>query len=131
MNILTLPTDSEERKRVPMVSGLLAYFPAALAGVARVSYEGNKKHNGNAPLQHSRWLSSDHDDCVLRHLVDVMDLLSAFGRSVDGVTERQILTEVSCLAWRALAMSQELHEAFGNAPLAPAARNKPDCEDAE
>jgi len=35
--------------------------------------------------------------------------------------ERQILAEASSLAWRALALSQELHERFG-APLAPGAK---------
>lgn len=122
----TLPTDSQERKKVPMASGLLAYFPAALAGVARVSYEGNRKHNGDAPLQHSRWLSGDHEDCILRHLTDVMGLIAAFSRNEEGVTEDQILTEVSCLAWRALALSQEMHEGFSGAPLAPAAKMWPE-----
>lgn len=123
---LTLPTDSQERKRIPMAAGLLAFFPAALAGVARASYEGNLKHTGSTSLQDFRWLSADHEDCIIRHLTDVMDLVSAFSKNVEGVTEQQILDEVSFLAWRALALSQEMHEAFGGAPLAPAAKMQPD-----
>ena len=119
-----LPTDSEERKSYPMYSGLIAYFPAALAGVSKISYEGNKKHNGDSPLQHSRWMSMDHPDCVVRHLHDTYELLAAFSRGED-IDSQKILTEVSCLAWRTLAMSQELHEKLGGAPLAPGARLEP------
>lgn len=133
MSNLTLPTDSKERKFVPMASGLLAYFPAALAGVAKISYQGNQKHNPGMPMQHSRWLSTDHEDCVLRHLLDTMELINAYskdGEYGDGVappiTEEQILTEVSSLAWRALALSQELHERLAGSPLAPAAKLQPE-----
>jgi hypothetical protein len=42
---LTLPTDSTERKNIPIVSGCLDYAPAALAGMARWSKVGNDKHN--------------------------------------------------------------------------------------
>ena len=40
-----LPEDSAARKEYPLLRGLLDYFPAALAAVAKHSYEGNKKHN--------------------------------------------------------------------------------------
>lgn len=125
----TLPTDSEARKGVPLVSGCLDYFPAALAGVARISKAGNDKHNPGQPLHHARGKSTDHADCIVRHLVDVQGLLADLDRAgeyllKDGILDeyqRNILTEVSALAWRALALSQELHERFG-APLAPGAR---------
>ena len=123
--ITALPVDSEERKSYPMSSGLLSYFPAALAGVSKISYEGNKKHNGDGPLQHSRWMSMDHSDCVIRHLLDMQELMAALSRGKD-VDPQKILTEVSCLAWRALALSQALHELLGGAPLAPAAKISPD-----
>ena len=32
-----LPTDSEERKEIPIFSGVLNYFPLAIAAVARIS----------------------------------------------------------------------------------------------
>ncbi len=129
----TLPTESEHRKEYPLYSGCLAYFPAALAGVARHSKEGNDKHNPGQPLHHSRGKSGDHADCIMRHLVDLGDLLAHHqSYLVMAATDKQpagyvrykqqdILDEVSALAWRALALSQELHERFG-APLAPSAR---------
>jgi hypothetical protein len=117
---LTLPTDSSERKNYPMLSGCLNYFPAALAGVSRISKQGNDKHNPGQPLHHARGKSTDHGDCIIRHLTDTEDLIARQIRQGD-VSSEQILTEVSSLAWRALAYSQELHEKFGS-PLAPGAR---------
>lgn len=118
--LTTLPTDSAERKEYPMLSGCLKYFPAALAGIARISKLGNDKHNPGQPLHHARGKSTDHGDCIIRHLTDTEDLLAAQARGAL-VTQEQILTEVNQLAWRVLAYSQELHEKFGS-PLAPGAR---------
>lgn len=61
--------DSAGRKQFPLFSGLLAYFPDALADVARISYIGNDKHNPGEPLHWSRPKSNDHMDCAARHLV--------------------------------------------------------------
>lgn len=117
----TLPTDSAERKEYPLMSGCLNYFPAALAGVSRISKLGNDKHNPGQPLHHARGKSSDHGDCIIRHLMDLQDLLVADKRSaLTPVGIQAALDEASSLAWRALALSQELHERFG-APLAPGA----------
>lgn len=124
MSKLTLPTDSQARKEIPLVSGCLNYFPAALAGVARVSQAGNDKHNPGEPLHHARGKSMDHADCVLRHLMDLQDLLASADRNSSPLTpfgQEQILAEASSLCWRTLALSQELHERFG-APLAPGAK---------
>lgn len=118
---LTLPTDSQERKEYPMLAGCLKYFPAALAGVAKISKLGNDKHNPGEPLHHARGKSSDHGDCILRHLTDTEDLLAAYNRGDMAASVEQVLIEASQLAWRALAYSQELHEKFG-APLAPGAK---------
>lgn len=118
---LTLPTDSKERKNYPLMSGCLNYFPAALAGIAHISKVGNDKHNPGESLYHDRKKSVDHGDCILRHLIDSEDLLSAYKRGHQSVTKDMILTEVRQLTWRALAYSQQIHEQFG-APLAPAAK---------
>lgn len=112
----TLPTDSAERKEVPLHRGLFRYFPAALAGVARISKAGNDKHNAGQEMHHARGKSSDHGDCLLRHLTDLDELLAEPEPRLE-----KLLEEASCLAWRALAWSQELHERFG-APLAPGAK---------
>ena len=119
---MTLQTDSTERKGYPLFSGVLRYFPAALAGVARVSKLGNDKHNPGQDLFHARDKSTDHGDCIFRHMMDVQDLLSRIDKKDTTVSTQQLLDEVSSVAWRTLAFSQELHEKFG-APTAPAAKN--------
>jgi hypothetical protein len=119
--MLTLPTNSNERKDYPILSGCVKYFPAALAGVARISKLGNDKHNPGQALHHDRNKSMDHGDCIIRHLIDTEDLVAALGRGDSSVSKEMILLEASQLAWRALAYSQELQERFG-APLAPAAK---------
>lgn len=125
---LSLPTDSAERKDIPMYSGLIKYFPAALAGVARHSKLGNDKHNPGEPLHHARGKSADHEDCIVRHLVDLADLRAMGDRfaanglplTSDGYRSA-MLTEANALCWRALALSQQLHEDHGS-PLAPGAK---------
>lgn len=106
----TLPTGSAERKSVPLCSGVIDYFPAALAAVARVSRYGNDKHNPGQPMHHARGKSTDHADCIARHLVD--------RGKIDPDTGESHTAE---MAWRALALLQEEEEARG-APLARGAR---------
>jgi hypothetical protein len=118
---MTLPTDSAERKNYPLFRGCLRYFPAALAGVAHISKLGNDKHNPGEDIHHARGKSTDHGDCIIRHLTDVEDLLAALNRGDDKVTKEDVLLEVNQMAWRVLAFSQELHEKFGS-PLAPGAK---------
>ena len=133
---MTLPTDSAERKRHPLFSGVLKYAPAALAGVAKISIDGNDKHNPGQPLHHARGKSTDHPDCVLRHAADVADIEAHIKRNFDNDPEvwyksedaQALLTEVSQLAWRALMWSQELHERYGGAPLAPGAVEPSDAD---
>lgn len=121
---LTLPLDSDARKEYSIGRGCVAYFPAAVAGVARHSFKAGAKHTKGV-LVHKRWLSGDHDDCIERHLMDLRDMLAGIerhGAEPNGPVVEALLTEVNALSWRALALSQELHEKFGGAPLAPAAR---------
>lgn len=105
-----LPLDSGKRKEFPLFSGLLAYFPAALAQVSNHSFIGNEKHNPGKPLQHARGKSTDHLDCVLRHIVDSRE-----------VTGSKRVEELRAAAWRVLAELQEELERQGVAPAAPAA----------
>lgn len=123
----TLPKDSAERKEYPLSEGCLAYFPAALAGVARTSKISNEKHNPGMPMHWSRDKSSDHADCIVRHLMDVNDLLAEVLRGRPDNRRAYtdaLLHEVNQLAWRALAFSQELHEAHAPrlVPHSPASR---------
>jgi hypothetical protein len=126
----TLPLDSAGRKEVPLASGPLRYFPAALAGVARVCKVGNDKHNGvGTPLRHSRGKSMDHEDCILRHMVDLEEndgyeyVLGPDGevlRDEAGVPLKG-MPQAFYVAWRALALAQEWAEKHLGAPPAPAA----------
>lgn len=138
----TLPDESKLRYHYPIASGCVAYFPAALAGVAKHSYIGGAKYNDGA-LVHLRYISTQHFDCVQRHLFDLQDLLAARERGETHVhtlvydfeekkeimrelpIEEAILIECNALSWRSLAISQELHEKLGKKPLAPAARLSP------
>jgi len=79
--LVLMPSDSEERKRVPLFSGLLRYFPNALVAVARRSQEGNDQHHPGTELHWDKAKSSDSADALLRHLVE---------------------GELDALAWRAL-----------------------------
>lgn len=121
MSLLTLTTDSDARKRIPLIGGLWGYFPAALVGVAKHSFKSNEKHNPGQPLHWSFDKSNDHAECCGRHLVDLHELRAAIDREPD-LGERikligQLLDEANAHAWRALALSQTLHMEFDGAPL--------------
>jgi hypothetical protein len=97
-----LPGDSAARKEVPMASGLLDYFPDALAEVARVSFLGSEKHNPGEPTHWARGKSMDHADCIIRHLTE------RGSRDPAGVRHS------AQMAWRALALlQQELEDELG------------------
>lgn len=104
-----LPTDSAARKTIPIATGVLDYFPAALAAIAELSRIGNDKHNPGEPLHWARGKSSDHADCIMRHLAE------------RGTVDTDGLSHSVKVAWRALALLQEELEAKG-APLARGAR---------
>jgi hypothetical protein len=93
LSILT----SAERKEYPICTGVLDYFPDALAMVAHVSYKGNQKHNPGQPLHWARGKSQDHADCVVRHYIER-----------DRVEDDMI--HLANAAWRCLADLQEYLE---------------------
>lgn len=95
----SLPGEAGERKAVPITTGVLDYFPLAVAEVARLSKIGNDQHNPGQPLHWARGRSADHADCLVRHLLQRGELDS------DGVTH------TAKVAWRALALLQEELEA--------------------
>lgn len=100
-----LPEDGAERKLYPVATGVVDYFPDALAAVAVISHAGNEKHNPGEPLHWARGKSMDHADCIMRHLIQ------RGGRDQDGNRHS------AQLAWRALALlQQELEAELGLAP---------------
>ena len=91
--------DAATRKAAPITSGVLDYFPDALLEVARVSKAGNDQHNPGQPLHWARGKSTDHADCITRHLLD------------RGTLDTDGMRHTAKVAWRALALLQtELEE---------------------
>jgi hypothetical protein len=99
---LGLPADATARKATPIFSGVLKYFPDALAAVAELSRIGNDQHNPGEPLHWARSKSGDELDALTRHLLDAGTI------DTDGVRHS---TKV---AWRALAnLQKEIELAAG------------------
>lgn len=83
-----------ERKRYPLATGLLDYFPDAALEVAHVSLVAQDQHNPGKPLEWDKSKSSDHDNTLLRHF------LQRGTRDKDGLRHR------AKVAWRAFAALQ-------------------------
>ena len=105
---MLLPADPVERKNIPLTTGVLDYFPLALAEVARVSKAGNDQHNPGQPLHWARDKSLAHAACIGRHLVD------------RGSFDADGMRHSAKLAWRALALLQSEMECVLCALPAPA-----------
>lgn len=86
--------DKEARKDAPMATGVLDYFPDALFAVAQLSKVGNEQHNPGQPLHWAKDKSTDHADCIMRHLAERGTI------DTDGVRHS------AKVAWRALALLQ-------------------------
>lgn len=91
---MQLTTDKHKRKEQPITRGVMDYFPNALAEVARVSFVGNQQHNPGEEMHWSRGKSSDHADCIARHLIE------------RGTLDDDGLRHTAKVAWRALALLQ-------------------------
>ena len=61
---------SKLRKETPVFSGVLKYFPDAIAEVAKCSFVGQQQHNPDKPLAWDRSKSGDEYDALMRHLMD-------------------------------------------------------------
>ena len=105
---------SEERKKRPIFSGVIMYFPDALAEVAYVSYIGNQQHNPGQPLHWAKEKSSDETDAEVRHMID--SITEVF--DTDGVRHK------AKKAWRALADLQREIDAENKAAAEMCAMTK-------
>jgi hypothetical protein len=101
----SLPEDDSARLNYPMFDGLLAYFPNALAEVSRVSKIGNDQHNPGQPMHWARGKSTDHENKIVRHLIDA------------GKKDARGVRHSARLAWRALALLQEELEREEGVPM--------------
>jgi hypothetical protein len=95
---MVLPSDVSERKRLPVGTGVLDYFPMALAEVARVSKIGNDQHNPGEPLHWDRSKSTDEADAMIRHYME------RDKKDSDGTYH------AAKMCWRALAYLEKLLE---------------------
>lgn len=95
----TMVNESEAvlRKKAPVYSGVLKYFPLALEELARVSKVCNDQHNPGEPLHWAREKSTDQLDAAARHLLDY-----ARGDWYDTDGQRHLAKA----AWRLLAQLQ-------------------------
>jgi hypothetical protein len=98
-----LPEDSATRKNIPVTTGVIDYFPRALAYIAMISKYGNDKHNPGEPLHWAREKSTDHADCIARHLID------------RGTKDSEGFRHSGYMGWRSLAnLELELEAAEKN-----------------
>lgn len=99
---MTLPTEAKDRKAVPIFSGVLMYFPNAIAEVAKCSKAGNDQHHAGQPLHWDRSKSTDEHDALTRHLMQV------------GTIDTDGIRHSAKVAWRALAaLEKEIEAANG------------------
>ena len=89
----TVVDKAQTRKATPIYSGVIKYFPNAIAEVAKCSKAGNDQHHPDKPLHWDMSKSSDELDALVRHLTD---------HSVDPVDDDGGL-HLAKVAWRALA----------------------------
>tara|TARA_E500000081_G_C6020254_1_gene299784 strand:- start:68 stop:403 length:336 start_codon:yes stop_codon:yes gene_type:complete len=87
--------EKEDRKKIPVYSGVINYFPDAIKEVAKCSYAGQQQHNPDKPLHWDRGKSGDELDALMRHLIDAGTI------DTDGVRHS------AKVAWRALANLQK------------------------
>ena len=104
--------DEQNRKEMPVFSGVLKYFPDAIREVAKTSWIGNQQHHPNKPLHWDRSKSGDELDALTRHLMEAGEI------DTDGIRHS------AKVAWRALANLQKELEENGEAPLSDYNLNK-------
>jgi len=96
----TLPSNSKERKGVPIATGFLDYFPLAVVEITKCSVKGNTQHSPGEKLHWARELSGDESDALMRHFME------------RGTVDSDGIRHSTKVAWRALAMLQkELEDA--------------------
>ena len=90
-----LPKNAKSRKKIPLATGLVDYFPLALSAIAECSRVGNEQHNPGKPLFWDRSKSDDESDALMRHFLE------------RGTVDTDGVLHSTKVAWRALAMLQK------------------------
>lgn len=91
----SLPTEASERKKFPVASGVLDYFPDAIVAISEISQVGNDQHNPGMPLQWTRSKSGDESDTCIRHFLQ------------RGTLDTDGKRHTAKAAWRMLALLQK------------------------
>lgn len=86
-----MKTEAQKRKETPIFSGVLMYFPKAIAEVARLSFVANEQHNPGTKMHWDRSKSGDELDALTRHLMEA------------GTFDTDGMRHSAKVAWRALA----------------------------
>lgn len=89
-------TKAQKRKKMPVYSGVLKYFPDALKEVSKASQAGNDQHHPDKPLHWDKTKSFDNEDALVRHLID---------HSKDPMDDDGVL-HLTKVCWRSLAALQ-------------------------
>ena len=110
---VALPEDQEERNAMKLFDGFMAYFPNAMAEVAKLSYAATQQHHPDQPMHWDRSKSTDHLNKIGRHMIDA------------GKFDDKGQRHSAALAWRAMANLQEELERDLGLPPSPASRNRP------
>jgi hypothetical protein len=101
-----LAGDAAARKAAPIASGVLFYFPNALAAVANLSHRATQQHHPGEAMHWDFSKSSDEADCIVRHLAQ------------SGTIDTDGIPHSVKVAWRALALV-ERELLVANPGLAP------------
>lgn len=113
MRAVSLPEDNETRGQYPMFDGFMAYFPNAMAEVARLSWVATQQHHPDQPMHWDRSKSTDHLNKIGRHMIDA------------GKLDDKGMRHSAMIAWRAMANLQEELERDLGLPPSPASKNRP------
>ena len=89
--------DINPRKKIPICSGVLAYFPDALKEIAAVSYKATEQHHPEKDMFWDRNKSTDHEDAAIRHLIDHLN---------EDYVDTDGMYHLAKTAWRVLAALQ-------------------------
>lgn len=110
---VTLPEGQDERNTMCLFDGFMAYFPNAMAEVAKLSHAATQQHHPDEPMHWDRSKSLDHLNKIGRHMIDA------------GKFDDKGQRHSAALAWRAMANLQEELERDLGLPPSPASQNRP------
>ena len=89
---------AQERKKIPVYSGFVKYFPNAIKEVAVCSRIANEQHHAGKPLHWDMDKSTDELDAMMRHLID----------HISEPIDDDGIRHITKVAWRAMAMLERI-----------------------